>query len=330
MKKYFLILLLLALPLAGVSADNSNTKKLPEIKITKPTSSTKIKDGDSVLIKWKEYKGDFDQYVIISRNKLAPDCTSDQIVPKTETQFNYSDEFLTCVSSSTNISLEKLRKNFYFEIQAIKNFQIVAKGESKKFSIVENKVKKSNKIDPYTVNSEDHFLTGNQNSKVIFVTYSDIECPFCRGFNVTLNKLSNLYGNKVAFVFRHMPLTQIHANANDAAIASECVAKLKGEKAFFQFLDKVFTGNTLGFDLYSKIASDLGVSSDKFTSCFYNKETQSKVDRDKKLGMEIAKTDQNFGTPYSLIISKKWPIQKVAGSQPIESVKSMIEKSLID
>jgi hypothetical protein len=133
------------------SKTNTTTKKDnfigEKIKVIKPSSGTKIKEENDITINWKEYKGEFDHYRISLRNKLAPDLiTSGQVVPKENKEFTFDGESLTSHHvefwrlNSGGVLLNKLRKNFYFEIVAInKSMQPVATGYSKTFSIIENK-----------------------------------------------------------------------------------------------------------------------------------------------------------------------------------------------
>lgn len=134
---------------ADSSFDNSQN-----IKVIKPSSGTKIKEENDITINWKEYKGEFDHYRISLRNKLVPDLvTSGQIVPKEKKEFTFNGENLTAHHvefwqlNSGGILLNKLRKNFYFEIIAINSsMQPVANGYSKTFSILEDGDKNSFEI----------------------------------------------------------------------------------------------------------------------------------------------------------------------------------------
>jgi len=90
------------------------------------------------------------------------------------------------------------------------------------------------------VTSEDHYK-GKQNAKIVLVEYSDYECPFCQRFYPTMKQILDEYENDVAWVYRNYPLpAQLHPDAQKAAEAGECVSRLKGNDAFWDYLDLLF------------------------------------------------------------------------------------------
>lgn len=94
------------------------------------------------------------------------------------------------------------------------------------------------KVKPVT--AKDH-IQGDAKAPVKIVEYSDLDCPYCKQFHVTMNLVMEEYGKqgKVAWVFRHFPLEQLHPDAPRKAQASECVAELGGQQAFWTFVDRV-------------------------------------------------------------------------------------------
>lgn len=87
---------------------------------------------------------------------------------------------------------------------------------------------------------ENDHVNGDRDAKVLLVEYSDFQCPFCQRFHPTTKQVLEQFGKDVALVYRHFPLDQIHPYARPAAVASECVAEIGGNDAFWKFADKAF------------------------------------------------------------------------------------------
>lgn len=91
-------------------------------------------------------------------------------------------------------------------------------------------------------NENDHII-GSLNSPVIIVEYADLECPYCMRFSATAKRIVAESNGNVAWVYRHWV---VHSdvskgqNALPKAAASECVAKLKGNDAFWKYIDLTF------------------------------------------------------------------------------------------
>ena len=73
----------------------------------------------------------------------------------------------------------------------------------------------------------DHVF-GNKDAKVLLVEYGDFQCnPGCRMFHENFEPImrSEEYKDKIAFVYRHFPITQSHPHAIAAASAAEAAGK---------------------------------------------------------------------------------------------------------
>ena len=93
-------------------------------------------------------------------------------------------------------------------------------------------------LDPVT--NADHIL-GNPSAKVTIVEYSDTECPFCKVFHETMNRVMNEYGNggQVAWVYRQFPIAGLHPKAHKESEATECANKLGGNTKFWEYPNTV-------------------------------------------------------------------------------------------
>lgn len=181
------------------------------------------------------------------------------------------------------------------------------------------------------VTSEDHIL-GSPDADIVIVEYSDYECPYCARHHPTMEKIMEEYGKdgKVAWVYRHYPIDKAHTKARGASEASECVANIAGEAAFWNFSSRVFNGApaSLTPSALKKIALDLGTDEAQYDTCVAENTYADDVEADKKDGDLIAGTDPNFGTPYSLIIRKDGVQTSLVGAQPYEVIKRYIDTLL--
>jgi len=84
---------------------------------------------------------------------------------------------------------------------------------------------------------------GDDDATVTIRVFSDFECPFCQRYALEIVpslEATLLDRDDVALAFHHFPLTSIHANAEPAAEAAQCVADLYGDDAFWPYHDLLF------------------------------------------------------------------------------------------
>lgn len=82
-------------------------------------------------------------------------------------------------------------------------------------------------------------VRGNPNAKVVVVNYDDFECPYCSHNHETLfPQLLKEYGDRVAFVYKDFPLSEIHPWAIHAAVDANCIATQNGD-AYWEFADYI-------------------------------------------------------------------------------------------
>jgi protein-disulfide isomerase len=82
-------------------------------------------------------------------------------------------------------------------------------------------------------------VRGNANAKVVMVNYDDFECPFCSRVHQTLfPQLLKEYGDRVAFIYKDFPLSEIHPWAIHAAVDANCIAA-QNPDAYWDFADYI-------------------------------------------------------------------------------------------
>lgn len=83
------------------------------------------------------------------------------------------------------------------------------------------------KVDPATLLTTSSLCLGPEDAEAKIVMFGDYECPPCRLEWPSLRDLALKHEGKLAVHFQHFPLTNIHPNALDAAVAAE-YAKAQG------------------------------------------------------------------------------------------------------
>lgn len=176
------------------------------------------------------------------------------------------------------------------------------------------------------VSASDHILGASPENKVFLVEFSDLECPFCKVFHETAHQAVDEYNGKVAWVYRHFPLS-FHDKSPKESEAAECAAELGGNDAFWKYIDRVFevspTNNGLDPAELYKIAAFTGLDATAFKTCLDSGKNKAKVDADIKQGTDVGVN----GTPSSFLVYKK-KIVPISGAEPYASVKAKIDELL--
>jgi protein-disulfide isomerase len=112
-------------------------------------------------------------------------------------------------------------------------------------------------VDP----SWDH-IQGSPNAPAVLVEYGDYECPFCGMAYPNVNAVQAEMGDRMAFVYRHFPLTQVHPHAEPAAEAAEAAG---AQGNFWGMHDMLFTHQrALAPAHLLEYAAVLGLDLDRF------------------------------------------------------------------
>ncbi len=179
------------------------------------------------------------------------------------------------------------------------------------------------------VSTEDHVI-GNPDAPVVIVLYSDIDCAYCKDFQATLTQLMSEYaeGGKIAWVYRHFPVINIHPYAAEHAEAAECVAELGGNSLFFSFIDilqQTAPGNNeFHPDGYRSVVESLGLSVEAFEECQKSNLHVEHV----TLDFENAVDAGGEGAPYTVMLVKGSASIPITGALPYETMKEIIDQAL--
>jgi len=116
-------------------------------------------------------------------------------------------------------------------------------------------------VDP----DRDHIRGPKQDALVTLVEYGDFECPYCGQAEPVVRQLISQFGSQygeLRFVFRHLPLTEVHPHAQLAAEAAEAAA---AQDRFWEMHDMLMDhqGALTTRDL-TRYAEELGLDTGKF------------------------------------------------------------------
>ncbi len=139
---------------------------------------------------------------------------------------------------------------------------------------------------------------GSPQAKTVLVEFSDFQCPYCAEAHKTLKQLLAKHQNDLTLVYKHFPLTPIHAESMPAAQAG-WAANQQGK--FWEYEDALFTNQKqLGEVLYLDIAKKLNLDLPKFQSdrLIANTAIEQDIQLAKKLGIA--------GTPFFVMNSQNF------------------------
>lgn len=177
------------------------------------------------------------------------------------------------------------------------------------------------------ISDDDHIL-GAENPKIYLVEYSEYECPFCERFHPTTKQVLEKYGDEVALVFRHYPLS-FHPSAQLAAETSECVASISGNDAFWKYTDELFIQNKQLGGKISPEAIDAavlasGADMTAVKNCVESGEMTERVTAQQSGGAAAGIT----GTPGTILMTTDGEYELISGALPLIQIEQIIDKYL--
>ena len=163
-------------------------------------------------------------------------------------------------------------------------------------------------VDP----DRDH-IRGPEESLVTMVEYGDFECPYCGMAEPAVRELLRDYG-EVRYVWRHLPLNDVHPNAQLAAEAAEAAGK---QGAFWEMHDLLLDHQDAlqPRDLVG-YADSLGLDTRRFAADLRKHAGMAHVSED----LESADLSSVSGTPTFFINGKRH-----YGAYDIETLKKAVK-----
>lgn len=174
---------------------------------------------------------------------------------------------------------------------------------------------------------------GAKSAKVVVVNFDDFECPFCSRMHATLfPDILKEYGDRVTFIYKDDPLTEIHPWALHAAVDANCLAA-QNPDAYWDFADYIHANKTTvdtektpiaRFDAVDKITLQQGqkhnLDATKLQACI-KAQNEDAV----RASMKEADALGVNGTPALFING-----QKIDGAVPASEVRAALDAALRD
>jgi len=192
--------------------------------------------------------------------------------------------------------------------------------------------------DPYSelmkkINTSGRPTRGNKDAKVVAVNFDDFECPYCSRMHQTLfPQIFKEYGDRVLFVYKDFPLTEIHPWAMHAAVNANCLAAQNND-AYWDYADYLHANrrevdSTQGSDpraaLLDKLAMDQGqkhsLDIPKLQACV-KAQNEDAVRASMKEGDGLGVS----ATPVMFING-----QKIDGAVPLPELRAAFDRALKD
>jgi protein-disulfide isomerase len=127
------------------------------------------------------------------------------------------------------------------------------------------------------VGKDDH-TAGPEDAPVTLVEYGDYQCPACGAAYPMVKTIQKRLGGKLRFVFRNMPLNEIHPYAELAAEAAEAAA---AQGKFWDMHDALYEHQEqLGPDLATILAKRLHLDIARFEEDLASRRFRERVKRD--------------------------------------------------
>jgi protein-disulfide isomerase len=128
------------------------------------------------------------------------------------------------------------------------------------------------------VDPERDHVRGPEDAPVTLVEYGDFQCPYCGQAESVIRELVSSFGDDIRYVWRHLPLNDVHGNAQLAAEASEAAA---AQGRFWELYDALLSHqDELEPRAIARYAEQAGLDMDRFWDDLRRHEHAQRVSED--------------------------------------------------
>lgn len=177
----------------------------------------------------------------------------------------------------------------------------------------------SGEVETVDVATDDDPSIGPKEAKLTIVEFADFGCPYSRQASFAIRALALIYSDRIHYVYRDFPLTELHPDAQVAAEAGEC-ARQDGEEKFWAFHDMLYQHqDDLSRESLREYARSVGVNMTRFDRCLASGQYRSEVLQDLQDGLDAGV----IGTPTFFFNG-----QKIAGAIPLDTLRAIVDAYL--
>lgn len=170
--------------------------------------------------------------------------------------------------------------------------------------------------DILSVISSDNPSKGKETAPVTIVMFIDFECPYSKSSHDIFNQLLKQYGSSIKVIFKHFPISSIHPQATNAALAASCAHE---QKKFWEYYDVLFNEETLTDETYEKAALSVRINMNQFRTCYTTQKNLKTIEEDVQNGITLGVQ----GTPTYFVNA-----QKIEGVPTLEQWNTIILKEM--
>jgi Na+/H+ antiporter NhaA len=169
------------------------------------------------------------------------------------------------------------------------------------------------------VDLERDHVRGTTDAVVTLVEYGDYECPYCSSAAGVIDNALKRFAGSVRFVFRHLPLPDVHPHA---ALAAEAAEAAGAQGKFWEMHDLLLSRQDhLQLSDLIRYAGELGLDVDAFQADLNDARFASRVARD-ATSAEVAGV---AGTPTFFINDRRY-----AGAYDASSLETALRNAQRD
>jgi protein-disulfide isomerase len=176
-------------------------------------------------------------------------------------------------------------------------------------------------------------VRGSQNAVITVINFDDLECPYCARMHQELfPETMQRYGDKVRFIYKDDPLTEIHPWAMRAAVNANCIAA-QNHGTYWAYVDYLHShGDEItgpdrdvkkSYDALDRIAKQQAtvarLDEARLEACI-NQQDQSAV----KASQKEAEGLNIEGTPALFVDG-----ERIGGAVPKEQLWAVIDRALL-